>query len=322
MKTFLFALLTLLAALFGSAGQASAQTCTFTVSNMAFGSADLTTGAAVDSTATMAVTCVGLAGRTVRLCPSIGDGTGGSNSLGSPRQLTDGLGNQIAYTFFSDAARTNIWGSWVWPWSASFPGPQFDLALGSTGVASASYTLYGRILASQPTVVPGSFTLSFAGHTLMAYGYSTIGTCPAIGSARNATPSFSVSATNLRNCTLSTTAMNFGTQSVLSSNIDSTASLLVRCSRTVPYTIAMNEGLWGSPTGPVRRMANGANRVTYQLYGNAARTLIWFNGGSTYLGSGTGTGTSQTLTVYGRVPSQTTPPSGVYNDTVVVTVTY
>jgi spore coat protein U-like protein len=38
--------------------------------------------------------------------------------------------------------------------------------------------------------------------------------------------------------------------------------------------------------------------------------------------AGNGNGTSQTLTVYGRVPPQTTPPAAVYNDTVNVTVTY
>nr|WP_281033880.1 spore coat protein U domain-containing protein [Mesorhizobium sp. M4B.F.Ca.ET.049.02.1.2] len=36
----------------------------------------------------------------------------------------------------------------------------------------------------------------------------------------------------------------------------------------------------------------------------------------------TGVGTAQNLTVYGRVPPQTTPSPGVYTDTVIVTVTY
>jgi spore coat protein U-like protein len=38
---------------------------------------------------------------------------------------------------------------------------------------------------------------------------------------------------------------------------------------------------------------------------------------------GTGTGATQpAVTVYGRVPPQTTPAIGTYTDTVVVTVTY
>ena len=38
--------------------------------------------------------------------------------------------------------------------------------------------------------------------------------------------------------------------------------------------------------------------------------------------TGTGNGTAQAITVYGRVPPQTTPPAATYNDTVNVTVTY
>ncbi|EEF26199.1 conserved hypothetical protein [Ricinus communis] len=38
--------------------------------------------------------------------------------------------------------------------------------------------------------------------------------------------------------------------------------------------------------------------------------------------AGTGTGNAQLLTIYGRVPPQTTPSSGTYTDTVVVTLTY
>ncbi|MCR6502850.1 spore coat protein U domain-containing protein [Shinella sp. CPCC 101442] len=38
--------------------------------------------------------------------------------------------------------------------------------------------------------------------------------------------------------------------------------------------------------------------------------------------SGTGSGSQQDITIYGRVPAQNTPLAGTYTDTVVVTVTY
>ena len=68
---------------------------------------------------------------------------------------------------------------------------------------------------------------------------------------------------------------------------------------------------------------SGANSVTYGLYKDAARSTGW--GSSIVSGetvSGTGTGSAQALTVYGRVPPQSTPPPGTYSDVVVVTVTY
>ncbi|WP_280527698.1 spore coat protein U domain-containing protein [Ciceribacter thiooxidans] len=38
--------------------------------------------------------------------------------------------------------------------------------------------------------------------------------------------------------------------------------------------------------------------------------------------TGTGTGLTENVSVYGRVPAQSTPAPGTYTDTIVVTVTY
>jgi spore coat protein U-like protein len=62
--------------------------------------------------------------------------------------------------------------------------------------------------------------------------------------------------------------------------------------------------------------------VTYGLYRDAARSLAWGATTGVNTASGTGTGTTQTLTVYGRVAPQTTPKAGTYTDTIVATVTY
>jgi spore coat protein U-like protein len=86
--------------------------------------------------------------------------------------------------------------------------------------------------------------------------------------------------------------------------------------------VSLNGGTTGgTPTN--RKMSKGAERVTYGLYKDNARTQPWGDAGTP--GStvaGTGTGAAQPLTVYGRVPPQTTPSAGVYTDTVVVTITY
>ena len=69
-------------------------------------------------------------------------------------------------------------------------------------------------------------------------------------------------------------------------------------------------------------MANGAQTITYGLYQDAARSNPWGNTIGTNTAAGTGTGSNQALTVYGRVGAQTTPSRGTYSDSVVVTVTY
>ena len=53
-----------------------------------------------------------------------------------------------------------------------------------------------------------------------------------------------------------------------------------------------------------------------------ARTQPWGNSSGVITAAGTGSGLAQSLTVYGRVPAQTTPSPGAYTDTVVVTLTY
>lgn len=69
-------------------------------------------------------------------------------------------------------------------------------------------------------------------------------------------------------------------------------------------------------------MTNGANTVTYSLYTNSSRTTVWGNTVGTDTVSGTGTGSNQNLTVFGRVPVQSAVSPATYTDTIVVTVTY
>src|SRR5205823_2483703 len=75
----------------------------------------------------------------------------------------------------------------------------------------------------------------------------------------------------------------------------------------------------------VRKMTSGSDLLNYALYTDSARTTVWGDGagGTTALISDTGTGSAQSKTIYGRVPSgQTSLPAGSYDDTVAVTVTY
>ncbi len=62
--------------------------------------------------------------------------------------------------------------------------------------------------------------------------------------------------------------------------------------------------------------------VTYELYRNNGRTQRWGAALNNDTVAGNGNGANQALTVYGRVPGQTTPSAGTYNDTITVTVTY
>jgi spore coat protein U-like protein len=124
--------------------------------------------------------------------------------------------------------------------------------------------------------------------------------------------------------------MNFGSTSVLSSNIDSTATITVQATNTTPYSIGLGNG--ANASGSQRRVRLGAtsNFINYNLYTNAGRSQAWTTttqtasctGGAGTCVLGTGTGSAQNVTVYGRVPPQAIPAAGAFTDTVVVTVTF
>src|SRR6185369_10193068 len=119
-----------------------AQTCTVSMGNMVFGSINTLTGAAVDTTATMTVTCSGGTGGGQRVCISIG---AGSASDATSRIMTSGA-NNARYDLYSNSARTTLWGSWETGYDSA--GVQLDVNKGS----SANVTVYARFFASQQTV--------------------------------------------------------------------------------------------------------------------------------------------------------------------------
>ncbi len=126
--------------------------------------------------------------------------------------------------------------------------------------------------------------------------------------AATATGSFNATITITDECLFtSATDLAFGSHTFLTSNIDTTSDVVVTCTASTPYTV----DLAGSGS-----MTSGGNSITYAMYSDSARTTVWSAVG------GTGTGSAQTLTVYGRVPVQTSQPAGSYTDAVTVTITY
>ena len=147
-------------------------------------------------------------------------------------------------------------------------------------------------------------------------------TCGIIGITNEMNTSFNVSATYPATCTVTGNTLNFGDIHSLASNVDEATSIFTRCSADTPYSVGLGDGLDGTGDPAARRMQFGADRLTYGLYQNSARSTAWGNTIGVDVVGGTGTGTSSALQVYGRVPNQTTPPVGTYTDAIVVTLNY
>lgn len=142
--------------------------------------------------------------------------------------------------------------------------------------------------------------------------------------AQTATDSFDVTITITAECQItSTQALDFGSAGVLLANVDSSAILRVACTDGTPYNIGLDEGSGAGATIASRLMTSGGGAtVTYGLFQDAARAVVWGDVIGSNTQASTGTGAAQDFTVYGRVAAQTTPAPDVYQDTVTVTVTY
>ena len=296
-------------------------TCTFTITNLNFGTVDLTTNATVDTTATFSANCSGgSSGANARICPNINAGSGGVGSGGNPRFMLNGT-NQLNYNLYQNSARTTIWGSYLWS-SPSVTPPTINITLNGSGAGSTSATIFGRISAAQQTLPPGTYTSSFSGtQTQIAYQQTSSNSCATIGSTNATSASFTVTATYSSVCHLASTNLNFGSAGVLVSAVAGTSTVTATCSATTPYTVGLNGGNANATDPTQRKMANGAVQVTYGLYQNAAHTSPWGNLSSNWV-SGTGSGLAQAATVFGLIPAQTTPAPAIYSDTIVATVTY
>lgn len=297
-----------------------AQSCSFTATDMSFGPVDTLTGGPVNSMATISVSCTGelLTQRRILICPGIGAGSGGASSAAA-RQMLNGT-HSLNYQLYSDSGRSVIWGSNNWAYPAKPPAYAVNLNL--LGFVNSSTTLYGTVLGSQSAAAPGPYLSTFAtADTYFIYRYSTDTTCDAPAGTLTGV-AFNVNASVAANCLVSVGNVDFGTRGVLSANVDATGSVTATCTAGTTYTISLGGGLANAaPTA--RKMSKAAETVTYGLYKDTNRSQPW--GDATTPGStvaGTGTGAAQVLTVYGRVPPQTTPTPGTYTDTVVVTLTY
>jgi spore coat protein U-like protein len=142
--------------------------------------------------------------------------------------------------------------------------------------------------------------------------------------AATATGQFNVTITIQSNCVVvSATDLAFGTQGVINANIDAQSTISVLCTNTTPYNIGLNAGNGAGATVAARKMTGpAAATVTYSAYRDAARTLVWGQTIGTDTVAATGDGSNQPVTVFGRVPPQTTPAAGAYSDILTVTVTF
>jgi spore coat protein U-like protein len=130
-------------------------------------------------------------------------------------------------------------------------------------------------------------------------------------------------------CSVSATAVNFGTYNPLSGTPDdATGTVTLTCNVLAglftSWTVALSTG---NGSYSPRLLKSGVSSLSYNLYTSAAHSNVWGDGsGTTTLVSDQATlivGTNIShYTVYGRISTGQDAAAGTYTDTIVVTVNY
>ncbi|WP_416423938.1 spore coat U domain-containing protein [Pseudomonas sp. App30] len=330
MKSLLLSLILLFAGL-GLSAQAQASSCTASSSAVAFGSISPIANTATTASGSITVTCTWDAAalfRNVLVCANLGTGDGSSSA--APRSLANGS-NLLSYNLYTDSAYSTIWGD-VSGTSATTPLSitlSSALSLLTSTTASSTVAIYGKVPAGQTTVPTVSnsstvYTETFSStYTRLDYQFYELitPTCASM-TAQTVRFPFVVNATVINNCNITTTPLAFGSNTLLSTAVTSTASISVQCTNGDAYEVALDGGTTaGSVSARQMVGASSGAKVSYQLYLDSARATPWGDGtASTSMATGTGSGAAQSLTVYGRVPVQTVPVPDSYSDTVKATV--
>lgn len=141
--------------------------------------------------------------------------------------------------------------------------------------------------------------------------------------AQSASTTFQVSAAVARTCTISATAIDFGSYDPVGANdtapADQTGTVTLRCTRGTGYSVALGNG-GNFSAGRRMRLGASGEYLSYELYSDTTRTTVW-NAGAPV----TGTAANRSafgLTVYARVPAGQDAVEGAYVDTVAATVNF
>ena len=144
--------------------------------------------------------------------------------------------------------------------------------------------------------------------------------------AATVTGSLPVTATVISNCAIGTIAtVAFGNYDPTSATANNNqGSINVICTNGTTYNIGLNPGTFAGATVTTRRMTGTppGTPLSYSLFRDAGRTLNWGQTIGTDTLALTGTGATQTSTVYGQIPALQVVTNGSYNDTVTITVTF
>lgn len=125
------------------------------------------------------------------------------------------------------------------------------------------------------------------------------------------------------------TVIQLSPTQTLAANVDGSATVSMTCTPGLAYLVGIGAGNAGTVAARAmtltmlngHQVSNSTVTIPYGLYQDANYQEPWGNTSSTEEKE-TGTGTTQTLTVYAQVPASTTAQVGGYSDVVPIQISY
>lgn len=145
-------------------------------------------------------------------------------------------------------------------------------------------------------------------------------------SAQQASSNLAVNAAVAKNCTITTSPVNFGAYDPVVANVtaplDGTGTITVTCTRGAVSKLGLGTG--SNAQGATRRMSQGAAEyLTYELYKDASHSAVWGDTDTTALDVPAAPSQAPRIfTAYGRVAGAQDAAVGTYTDTVLATVVF
>ncbi|HHX8598191.1 TPA: Csu type fimbrial protein [Legionella pneumophila] len=240
---------------------------------------------------------------------SISLSTGNSGSYSSRYMVQSS--QHLNYNLYLDSANTQIWGN----------GSGGSVVYGPNSPANnqtITVIVYGTIPISQSVAAGTSYT-------------DTITATLHYSDGESVNSSFKVTASVASACTITSTPVNFGNYNPVLGPIPSygTGTVSIACVPGLSPTITL--GLGNNASGNTRRMANGSNTITYELYqpstnspgAACAYSTVWGTTGTNIFTPTSPTNISaRSYNICGKVATAQSVPATTYTDSITAIVTY
>lgn len=241
-------------------------------------------------------------------------------------KLTNAAGDAIPYQIFAD----QNYSYQITPGTAmNYYNATLLNLLGLTGSNNAPLPMYFRTVTGSLNISSGTYTdtvtvnWSWSICTLVSVGNLCIGPV----NTGTATAVVNISLVINNDCIINAPNISFGTAPLVSAFSPVTQTISVQCTKGTSYTVGLSDG--SNASSGQRRMANGSNYISYEIYQGSGGTTRWGStagqtrsSGSADVNPGAGTGNSTQGFIYNSkvLSGQTTPPAGTYTDTIVINV--